>query len=183
MALQPFLSIGIIYDTCVQVAQVSQVVERATIQGDSERCVVVAIESDDMGYLYTLVGLDSYQLYSTRYVFDSKDSYLGVSADLGLPVFMNPEQVAHIHARAQLTAEIRNQEAAAAKQTLSLGAHVVQYSEKCLAIFTSEPADTAVLERIRAKRNPSLSYQGRKVAGWIFPKCRQEQLAAVVKLA
>ena len=51
-----------------------------------------------------------------------------------------------------------------------------------MAIFTDDPADVAILERIRAKRNPGLKYKGRKVAGWIFPKCRQEQLAAVVTM-
>ena len=56
------------------------------------------------------------------------------------------------------------------------------YTYTLMAIFTDEPADVLVLERIKAKRNSSLTYQGRKVAGWIFPKYRQAQLAAVMSL-
>ena len=69
-----------------------------------------------------------------------------------------------------------------AQRRLHRGALVVDYSAKALAIFTDEPSDVLVLERIKAKRNSSLTYQGRKVAGWIFPKYRQAQLAAVMSL-
>ena len=44
------------------------------------------------------------------------------------------------------------------------------------------PKMREILERIRAKRNQHLTYQGQKVAGWIFPKCRQAELAAVVRI-
>lgn len=76
----------------------------------------------------------------------------------------------------------RREEAAIAQRRLHRGALVVDYSAKALAIFTDEPSDVLVLERIKAKRNSSLTYQGRKVAGWIFPKYRQAQLAAVMSL-
>ena len=96
--------------------------------------------------------------------------------------FLAAEQVEEVIARAAAAEKQRREEAAIAQRRLHRGALVVDYSAKALAIFTDEPSDVLVLERIKAKRNSSLTYQGRKVAGWIFPKYRQAQLAAVMSL-
>ena len=90
--------------------------------------------------------------------------------------------IEEVISRAAAAEKQRREEAAIAQQRLHRGALVVDYSAKALAIFTDEPSDVSVLERIKAKRNSSLTYQGRKVAGWIFPKYRQAQLAAVMSL-
>ena len=104
------------------------------------------------------------------------------SSDLAYPTFLAAEQVEEVISRAAAAEKQRREEAAIAQQRLHRGALVVDYSAKALAIFTDEPSDVSVLERIKAKRNSSLTYQGRKVAGWIFPKYRQAQLAAVMSL-
>mgnify|MGYP000187323031 CR=1 FL=1 len=104
---------------------------------------------------------------------------IGGSFALGLKL---AEQVEEVISRAAAAEKQRREEAAIAQQRLHRGALVVDYSAKALAIFTDEPSDVSVLERIKAKRNSSLTYQGRKVAGWIFPKYRQAQLAAVMSL-
>ena len=108
----------------------------------------------------------------TEIMFDEHAGYTYLAA----------EQVEEVISRAAAAEKQRREEAAIAQQRLHRGALVVDYSAKALAIFTDEPSDVSVLERIKAKRNSSLTYQGRKVAGWIFPKYRQAQLAAVMSL-
>lgn len=172
MAQVALLTKGIVYDTSRQVVTLHQVVERFML-GDSlcEKCIVTEIMFDEhAGYTYTLIGLKSLRNFRTRFIFDEHESASGFFADLAYPTFLAAEQVEEVISRA----------AAAEKQRR--GALVVDYSAKALAIFTDEPSDVSVLERIKAKRNSSLTYQGRKVAGWIFPKYRQAQLAAVMSL-
>lgn len=120
--------------------------------------------------------------FSTRFIFDERDSASGVIADLEYPSFLAADQVEALIVRAMAAALDRERLAAIAARRLHRGALIVDYSEKALAIFTDDPADAVVLEHIRAKRNPNLKYKGRTAAGWIFPKCRQEQLAAVVTM-
>lgn len=184
MAQILFFSKGLIYDTTRQTGQLYQVVERFTIgDGHYEKCVITEITLDEsQGYVYTMVGLSSFTTYTTRFVFDERDSVAGVYADLEYPAFMRSAQVDEVVAKAAEVAQERQRKAALASQRLHRGAVVVDYSERSLAIFTDEPADAIVLEQIRAKRNPGLTYQGRKVAGWFFPKYRQEQLATVVSI-
>lgn len=184
MARIAFPSKGIIYDTDKQTGQLHQVANRITLgSGSCEKCVVVeVVHNDRVGYSYTLVGLKTLVRFSTRFIFDERDSASGVIADLEYPSFMAADQVEALIARAMAASLERERLAAIAARRLHRGALIVDYSEKALAIFTDDPADAAVLEHIRAKRNPSLKYKGRKVAGWIFPKCRQEQLAAVVTM-
>lgn len=182
MARIAFPSKGIIYDTDKQTGQLHQVATRVTLgSGSCEKCVVVEVVHDDrVGYSYTLVGLKTLCRFSTRFFFDECDSASGVIADLEYPSFMAADQVEAIIARAMAAELERERLVSITNRHLHRGTLIVDYSEKVLAIFTDDPADTPVLEHIRAKRNPGLKYNGRKVAGWIFPKCRQEQLAAVV---
>ena len=177
MAQVALLTKGIVYDTSRQVVTLHQVVERFML-GDSlcEKCIVTEIMFDEhAGYTYTLIGLKSRRNFRTRFIF-------GFFADLAYPTFLAAEQVEEVISRAAAAEKQRREEAAIAQQRLHRGALVVDYSAKALAIFTDEPSDVSVLERIKAKRNSSLTYQGRKVAGWIFPKYRQAQLAAVMSL-
>ena len=129
------------------------------------------------GYTYTLIGLKSLRNFRTRFIFDEHESASGFFADLAYPTFLAAEQVEEVISRAAAAEKQRREEAAIAQRRLHRGALA-----KALAIFTDEPSDVSVLERIKAKRNSSLTYQGRKVAGWIFPKYRQAQLAAVMSL-
>lgn len=184
MAQVVFFSKGIVYNTDKQAVQLHQVVERFMLDNSvCEKCVVSSIGFDDAsGYTYTLIGLKSMNTYTTRFVFNEHDSADGFYADLQYPVYMSADQVETVIAQATIVEEKRQQEEAIANQRLHRGALVVDYSEKALAIFTDDPTDVQVLERIKAKRNASLTYQGRKIAGWIFPKYRKEQLAAVMSL-
>lgn len=184
MAQVVFFSKGIVYDTDKQVVQLHQVVERFMLDASPcEKCVVTGIEfAQTVGYTYTLVGLKSKNTYTSRFIFRECDSANGFYADFECLTYMAAEQVETVVAQAAIVEERHRQEAVIANQRLHRGALVVEYSEKALAIFTEEPADVQILERIKAKRNSSLTYQGRKVAGWIFPKYRQSQLAAVMSL-
>lgn len=183
MALIPFITASS-YDTSRQTAQLYQVVDRLCLgDGSAEKCVVTGMSNDEFhGYTYTLIGLSTLKTFSTQFIRDERESCSGFSADMGYPVFLAESQVADLCLRAAAAAEARAERAAAERRFLNRAATIVEYSERCLAVFTSDPNDAAILERIRAKRNSCLTYQGRKVAGWIFPKYRQEQLAAVVKL-
>lgn len=184
MALIPFITASS-YDTSVQTAQLYQVVYRLSLgDGSAEKCAVTGICLDEQkGYTYTLIGLESLKTFFTRFIRDERDSCSGFAADMRYPVFLAESQMEDLRLRAIAAAEARDHQAAAEGQYLNRSATIVEYSERCLAIFTSDANDVKILESIRAKRNLSLTYQGRKVAGWIFPKYRQEQLAAVVKLA
>ena len=172
MAQVALLTKGIVYDTSRQVVTLHQVVERFML-GDSlcEKCIVTEIMFDEhAGYTYTLIGLKSLRNFRTRFIFDEHESASGFFADLAYPTFLAAEQVEEVISRAAAAEKQRREEAAIAQRRLHRGALVVDYSAKL------------VLERIKAKRNSSLTYQGRKVAGWIFPKYRQAQLAAVMSL-
>lgn len=184
MAQVVFFSKGIVYDTDKQVVQLHQVVERFMLDNSiCEKCVVTGIVVDETaGYTYTLVGLKSKNTYTTRFIFRECDSADGFYADFECLTYMAADQVETLIAQAAIVEEKHRQDAAIAQRRLHRGALVVDYSAKALVIFTDEPADVPVLEHIKAKRNAHLTYKGRKVAGWIFPKCRQSQLAAVVTI-
>lgn len=182
MARILFPPIGIVYDTDKQVGKLHQVVERFSLGTlTSERCVIVGIAFDEgSGYIYTLIGLRTLQRFNTRFIFSEKNSICGVYTDFIYPSYMDAEVVESVISRSAAYEQARRQRQADVQRRLHRGALIVDYSERALAIFTDDPADVSVLEHIRAKWNPGLKYQGRKVAGWVFPKCRQEQLAAVV---
>lgn len=184
MAKVVFFSKGIVYDTEKQVVQLHQVVERFMLDNSPlEKCVVTDVRFEEKsGYIYALIGLKTMISFTTRFIFSEHDSADGYYADLQYPVYMAADQVEKVIALAAIEDEKRRQEATVAKQFLHRGVLVVDYSPKALAIFTDDPADVQILERIRAKRNASLTYQGHKIAGWIFPKYRQDQLAAVISL-
>lgn len=184
MARIPFFSKGIVYDTTQQVVQPCQVVVYFSLrQALPEKCVISEVLCDDRGeFRYTMIGLKSLSIHTTRFIFSEQDTALGAYADFTCPMFMTSEQVEELAARAAAAAEECRRADERKRAFLHRDIEVVDYSERCLAIFTADPNDIVVLERIRAKRNPSLMWQGRKRAGWIFPKCRQEQLAAVMVL-
>lgn len=184
MARIPFFSKGVVYDTTHQVVQLGQVVEYFSLgQTLPEKCVISEVFRDERGeFRYTMIGLKSLLIHSTRFVFSDRDTAIGAYADLAYPVFMAPERVKELAAHAAVATEARRRAEERKREFLHRGVEVVDYSERCLVIFTSDPNDVVVLERIRAKRNSGLVWQGRKRAGWIFPKCRQAQLAAVMTL-
>ena len=157
MARIAFPSKGIIYDTDRQTGRLHQVAERFTLgSGSCEKCVVVDVELDDRsGYSYSLIGLKTLERFSTRFIFDERDSASGVIADLEYPSFLAADQVEEVIARAAAAKLERERLASITNRHLHRGILIVDYSEKALAIFTD---------------------------GWIFPKCRQEQLAAVVTM-
>lgn len=184
MARIPFFSKGVVYDTTHQVVRHCQVVECFSLGRTlPEKCVVSEVLCDAQGeFRYTLIGLKTLSIHTTRFIFSDQDTAIGVYVDLAYPVFMAPEQVAGLAVRAAAAAEAHRKAEERQQAFLHRGVEVVDYSERCLAIFTSDPNDALILERIRAKRNSGLVWQGRKRAGWVFPKCRQEQLAAVMML-
>ena len=184
MARIPFFSKGIVYDTPQPVVQPCQVVMYFSLaQALPEKCVISEVSCDDQGeFRYTMIGLKSLSIHTTRFIFSDEDTALGAYADFTYPVFMTSEQVKELAARAAAVAEERRRAEERKRAFLHRGVEIVDYSERCWAIFTSDPNDIVVLECIRAKRNSGLVWQGRKRAGWIFPKCRQEQLASVMVL-
>lgn len=175
MARILFCSKNHVYDTERQSGRLYQVVERFTIgDGRYEKCVVSDVKCDDNGeYRYTLIGLKTLEIYTTRFIFDESESASGFFADLNYPVFLAKEQVEAIKTRA---AAHRAEQEERTQRFLNRSTQIVDYSEKSLAIFSSDPNDVPILERIRAKRNNNLTWKGRKVAGWVFPKYRQEEL-------
>lgn len=174
---------GVLYDREHQVVQRGQRIKWFPIgNGVPQECVVVLVTHDDRGYRYELVGLKTWKRMSTRIIWDETQASNGFYADLTYPSFVPEDVLAQIEAQARTAEEERLRKEKIDRQFLHRGVVIVDYSERSLAIFTEDPKDAEILERIRAKRNQNLTYQGQKVAGWIFPKCRQAELAAVVRL-
>lgn len=174
---------GVLYDKERQVARRGQRIKWFPIgSAFLQECVVVLVDHDDQGYRYELIGLKSWERLTTRIILDESQAANGFFADLTYPSFVPEEALAQIEAQARATEEERLRKEKIDRQFLHRGVVIVDYSERSLAIFTDDPRDAEILERIRAKRNQNLTYQGQKVAGWIFPKCRQAELAAVVRL-
>ena len=185
MTLIPFFSKGIIYDTDRQMARRCQVVERFTLgDGIMEKCVVTDVRYDsEWGYSYTLVGLKTFVRFATRIICDERDADSGIYADCEFPAFLSAEQTAGITASSVPAEEPHRRPPDSSEQNerkLLRGAIVINYSERSYAIFTNNPAHKVILEQIHAKYNVSLTYKGRKTAGWIFPKYRQKELRAVL---
>lgn len=174
---------GVLYDREQQVVRRGQRIRWFPIgDGVPQECVVVLVTHDDRGYRYELVGLKTWERLTTRIILDETQASSGFYADLTYPSFVPEDFLVQIEARAQAAEEELRRKRAIDRQFLHRGVIIVDYSERCLAIFTDDPKDVEILERIRAKRNKNLTYQGQKVAGWIFPKCRQAELATVVQL-
>lgn len=182
MTLIPFFSKGLLYDTERRMVRCRQLVRRFTLgDGVMEKCVVTDVRYEPgRGYSYTLVGLKTLVRFAVRFIFDERDTDCGICADCEFPAFLSAEQTAGIMARSVPAGEPHRRPPDADEPALLCGAVVVDYSARSFAIFTDNPADTAILMRIRAKRNASLTYRGRRTAGWIFPKYRQKELRAVM---
>lgn len=174
---------GVLYDKECQVARRGQRIKWFPIgTAILQECVVVRVDHDGQGYRYELIGLTSWERMTTRIILDETQATNGFYADLTYPSFVPEDVLVQIETRAQAAEEERCRKAEIDRQFLHRGVIIVDYSERSLAIFTEDPQDAEILERIRAKRNQHLTYQGQKVAGWIFPKCRQAELAAVVRI-
>ena len=173
----------IIYDKECLVARRGQRVQWFPIgTAVLQDCVVVQVDHDDRGYRYELIGLKSWDRLTTRCILDETQTCHGFFADLTYPSVVPEDLVEQIEARALAAEEERRRKEEIDRQFLHRGVLIVDYSERSIAIFTDDPKDAEILERIRAKRNLNLTYKGQRVAGWIFPKCRQAELAAVVRL-
>lgn len=182
--MSKLLPIGsVLYDKERQVARRGQRVQWFPIgTAVLQDCVVVQVDHDDRGYRYELIGLKSWERLTSRYILDESQACHGFFADLTYPSFVPEDLLEQIEAHAQAAEEERRRKEEIDRQFLHRGVLIVDYSERSIAIFTDDPKDAEILERIRAKRNLNLTYKGQKVAGWIFPKCRQAELAEVVRL-
>lgn len=176
-------SAGVVYDTEKQVARRGQRIKWFPIGSALfQECIVVEVSHDVRGFCYTMIGLKTWERMTARIILDETQATNGFYADLTYPSFVPEDVLVQIEARAEAAEEERRRKAEIDRQFLHQGVIIVDYSERSLAIFTEDPQDAEILERIRAKRNQHLTYQGQKVAGWIFPKCRQAELAAVVRI-
>lgn len=54
------------------------------------------------------------------------------------------------------------------------------YSERALIIYNNDRNDSSLLKSIGARFNPWLTWQGKRMAGWILPKVRAEHLYALL---
>ncbi len=59
---------------------------------------------------------------------------------------------------------------------LSETIHVGIYSERALIIYNNDKSDCRLLKSIGARFNPWLTWQGERIAGWILPKKRKDDL-------
>lgn len=172
-----------LYHTDKQVARVNQIVGYFTMARNVEydaECVVTDVAVDANGeYWYTIVGLKSKRIYRHRFIWDSDNGAEGFSTSYKMPRFLDREQVEVIKNEAAILAE-RERKQEEKRNRFLHDARIVEYSEKCLAIFTDDANDAVLLASIHAKRNEHLTWEGKKVAGWIFPKYRKEELAALV---
>ena len=63
---------------------------------------------------------------------------------------------------------------------LDMATWVDEYSSKAVVIFTVRKDDRFLLKGIGARFNPWLTHQGRKCAGWIFPKSQVSKLVEIL---
>ncbi len=59
---------------------------------------------------------------------------------------------------------------------LSENTCVGSYSERALLIYNNDKSDCRLLKSIGARFNPWLTWQGERIAGWILPKKRKDDL-------
>ncbi len=59
---------------------------------------------------------------------------------------------------------------------LSENTCVGSYSERALIIYNNDKSDCRLLKSIGARFNPWLTWQGERIAGWILPKKRKDDL-------
>lgn len=195
MPLHPFILRGIIYDTEKQTARLYQVVDRLTGTGYEQYVVVDVFRTKDGEYFYTLIGMTTQTVCTTRFIFDTEQPDFGFYADCSAPVILPKTFIERLIAQASdlpldLEAEaalnpvdLTNRETwerlLSACAHLSRQAQIVEYSDKCIAVFTNDSNDARLLESIRAKHNDKLTWQGRKVSGWILPKSRRSVLSEI----
>jgi len=77
--------------------------------------------------------------------------------------------------------DIPQKQEASAKEIKSTSFEVVNYSDKCIAIFGSTILIKDKLKEIGAKFNPYLNKQGVKTAGWVLPISKQSLLNAIIQ--
>ena len=57
------------------------------------------------------------------------------------------------------------------------GCTVVEYSAKAVAVFGETKAIKDELKAMGGRFNPKLTFNGKKLAGWIFSKTQEQRLA------
>ncbi len=195
MALHPFITRGIIYDTEKQTARLYQAVDRLTGTGYEQYVVVDVFCTEDGEYFYTLIGMTTQTVYTTKFIFDTEQPDFGFYTDCSAPVILPKNFVERLIAQTSdlpldLEAEaalnpvdLTNRETWERLLSdcahLSRQAQIVEYSDKCIAVFTNDSNDVRLLESIQAKHNDKLTWQGRKVSGWILPKSRLSVLSEI----
>ncbi len=195
MALHPFITRGIVYDTEKQTAHLYQAVDRLTASGCEQYVVVDVFRTAQGEYFYTLIGTKTLTVYTTKFIFDTVEAEdFGFYADCSAPVILSKDFVYRLIARASDMAfdpeeELRPIDTTVCEESeqlldmayLSPKAQIVEYSDKCYAVFTAEEHDAELLQFIGAIKNDRLTWQGKKVSGWVVPKSRRERLAGLVK--
>lgn len=58
---------------------------------------------------------------------------------------------------------------------------LMDYSDKAVALFGNTKPIKDTLKEMGGRFNPCLTVEGSKVAGWIFPKSKREQLESIIK--
>ena len=195
MALHPFITRGIVYDTEKQTARLYQAVNRLAVSNTTgELYVVIDVFRTAQGeYCYTLIGMTTLTVCTTKFIFDTAEAEdFGFYADCSAPVVLPKNLVNRLIARASDMAfdpeeelppmmVCEESEQLLDKAYLSPKARIVEYSDKCYAVFTAEEHDAELLQFIGATKNDRLTWQGKKVSGWVVPKSRRERLARLVK--
>ena len=64
--------------------------------------------------------------------------------------------------------------------TGKLGCKLVDYSDKAIALFGNTKPLKEKLKEIGGKFNPFLNNEGEKMAGWIFPKSKMDELKTIL---
>jgi len=172
-----------------------QAVDRLTGTGYEQYVVVDVFRTEDGEYFYTLIGMKTQTVYTTKFIFDTEQPDFGFYADCSAPVILPKNIIERLIAQASdlpldLEAEAAlNPVYLTNRETwerilsdcahLSRQAQIVEYSDKCIAVFTNDSNDVRLLESIQAKHNDKLTWQGRKVSGWILPKSRLSVLSEI----
>lgn len=122
--------------------------------------------------------LDAVTTYANSFRYDDSDSmqdYFDTNFYLSIKVGDEYKVVEPKAKKSSVKAE-KVEEAKEVEAVTVEGLDIVDYSEKAIAVFGDTKAIKDQLKELGGRFNPSLNYNGKKRAGWIFSKRKADEV-------
>lgn len=170
-------------DTDIQTVAVNQIIQ---MEGYSyDRYVVYEIYKNEWGVYYKLINIRTKDLQVCDMIRPLSEKFgIGYYYDEANPQFMDGFEVAILLEEAQTKAkaeanepEKERTEVEEVKKEGKEGCTMVEYSDKAIAVFGDTKSIKEELKVMGGRFNNRLTFNGQKIAGWIFPKSKEQRLA------